>query len=215
MKHRNTAAVLLAALMASTVVVGCSSTPTQQSAGQAVDDGVVTAKVKAALVADPVTKAHQINVETFKGTVQLSGFVETDEARTRALQLARDVEGVKKVKDAHGSATTAADRCARAGFSHSLKAGDASRPPFCLCLFHCVAKSAISIPCIRCCARFTPRASVRTSFNITINEEWHRWPTKTSSSRNSPAWRSRQLLRSCSRPPAVGRECCGRSESEV
>ena len=103
MKHRNTAALLLAALMnmmASTALVGCSNTPTQQSAGQAVDDGVVTAKVKAALVADPVTKAHQINVETFKGTVQLSGFVETDEARARALQLARDVEGVKKVKDA-------------------------------------------------------------------------------------------------------------------
>ena len=100
MKHRTTAALLLAAWMAATVVVGCTSTPTQQSAGQAVDDGVVTAKVKAALVADPVTKAHQINVETFKGTVQLSGFVETDEARTRALQLARDVEGVRKVKDA-------------------------------------------------------------------------------------------------------------------
>ena len=81
-------------------MAGCSSAPTQQSAGQAVDDGVVTAKVKAALVADPVTKAHQINVETFKGTVQLSGFVETDEARSRALQLARDVEGVRKVKDA-------------------------------------------------------------------------------------------------------------------
>jgi osmotically-inducible protein OsmY len=100
MKHRKTAALLLAAWMAATVVVGCTSTPTQQSAGQAVDDGVVTAKVKAALVADPVTKAHQINVETFKGTVQLSGFVETDEARTRALQLTRDVEGVRKVKDA-------------------------------------------------------------------------------------------------------------------
>lgn len=104
MKHRSTATVLLAALMtsmlASTIVTGCSNTPTQQSAGQAVDDGVVTAKVKAALVADPMTKAHQINVETFKGTVQLSGFVETDEARSRALQLARDVDGVKRVKDA-------------------------------------------------------------------------------------------------------------------
>jgi osmotically-inducible protein OsmY len=100
MKHRSTAAALLAALVASTVVVGCSSAPTQQAAGEAVDDGVVTAKVKAALVADPVTKSHQIDVETFKGTVQLSGFVETDEARTRALQLARNVDGVKKVKDA-------------------------------------------------------------------------------------------------------------------
>jgi osmotically-inducible protein OsmY len=107
MKHNDAAAVLLAALMAATAVAGCSSTPTQQSAGQAVDDGVVTAKVKAALIADPVTKAHQINVETFKGTVQLSGFVDTDQARSRALQLARDVDGVKKVKDAmevrHGS----------------------------------------------------------------------------------------------------------------
>ena len=54
MKHRPTATLLLAALMASTVMAGCSSTPTQQSTGQAVDDGVVTAKVKAALVADPV-----------------------------------------------------------------------------------------------------------------------------------------------------------------
>ncbi|HEX4974125.1 MAG TPA: BON domain-containing protein [Steroidobacteraceae bacterium] len=100
MKRRSTAATLLAALMASAVVTGCSSTPTQQSAGEAVDDGVVTAKVRAALVADPVTKAHQINVETFKGTVQLSGFVESDEARSRALQLARNVDGVRKVKDA-------------------------------------------------------------------------------------------------------------------
>lgn len=100
MKHSSTAAALLAALMASAVMTGCSSTPTQQSAGEAVDDGVVTAKVKAALVADPVTKAHQITVETFKGTVQLSGFVESDQARTRALQLARDVDGVKRVKDA-------------------------------------------------------------------------------------------------------------------
>ena len=47
-----------------------------------------------------MTKAHQINVETFKGHVQLSGFVETDQARTRALQLARDTEGSEEVKDA-------------------------------------------------------------------------------------------------------------------
>jgi len=100
MKRRSTATALLAALMAATVVAGCASAPTQQSAGEAVDDGVVTAKVKAALVADPVTKAHQITVETFKGTVQLSGFVESDVARSRALELARNVDGVRKVKDA-------------------------------------------------------------------------------------------------------------------
>ena len=56
--------------------------------------------MKAKLIEDPMTKAHQINVETFKGTVQLSGFVENNEARTRALQLARDTDGVKSVKDA-------------------------------------------------------------------------------------------------------------------
>ena len=153
MKHRNTAAVLLAALMASTVVVGCSSTPTQQSAGQAVDDGVVTAKVKAALVADPVTKAHQINVETFKGTVQLSGFVESDEARTRALQLARDVEGVKRVKDAHGRATRQLKPVLRrSGFSLTIRGGWRESPAFfCVCI--CVAKSAFRTPCIRCNGR--------------------------------------------------------------
>lgn len=90
---------VLAALLGGSLAA-CTSTPTQQSAGEAIDDGVVTAKVKAALVEDPVTKAHQIEVETFKGTVQLSGFVEDDEARNRALQLARDVDGVKRVKDA-------------------------------------------------------------------------------------------------------------------
>lgn len=99
MLRKHTAALIVAAVMGASVAA-CSSTPTQQSTGQAIDDGVVTAKVKAKLIEDPVTKAHQINVETFKGNVQLSGFVESNEARTRALQLARDTEGVKKVKDA-------------------------------------------------------------------------------------------------------------------
>ncbi len=99
MANRTRATLILAAML-TVGVVACTSTPSQQPTGQAIDDGVVTAKVKAALIEDPVTKVHQINVETFKGQVQLSGFVETDEARTRALQLARDVEGVKQVKDA-------------------------------------------------------------------------------------------------------------------
>lgn len=97
---RRTATLVAVALMGSFVVVACTSTPTQQPAGEAIDDGVVTAKVKAALIQDPVTKAHQINVETFKGEVQLSGYVETDQARSRALQLARDIQGVRRVKDA-------------------------------------------------------------------------------------------------------------------
>ena len=87
-------------MMSTGLIAGCASTSTEQSTGQAIDDGVVTAKVKAKLIEDPVTKAHQISVETFKGTVQLSGFVDSTQARTRALQLAKQVEGVKQVKDA-------------------------------------------------------------------------------------------------------------------
>jgi osmotically-inducible protein OsmY len=72
---------------------------TAANAGRAVDDSVITGKVKAALVADPTTKAHQITVETFKGVVQLSGFVDSSEARSRAAQVAQQVEGVKNVKN--------------------------------------------------------------------------------------------------------------------
>lgn len=84
----------------------CSSTSEQGSAehaganaGRVVDDSVITGKVKAALVADPTTKAHQISVETFEGVVQLSGFVDTSEARSRATQVAKGVDGVKQVKN--------------------------------------------------------------------------------------------------------------------
>jgi osmotically-inducible protein OsmY len=84
----------------------CSSTkeqgPTEHAAanaGRVVDDSVITGKVKAALVADPTTKAHQISVETFQGVVQLSGFVDSSEARSRATQVAQSVEGVKNVKN--------------------------------------------------------------------------------------------------------------------
>jgi osmotically-inducible protein OsmY len=99
-------AVALAALVSITAV-GCSTTSdergaTEQTAanvGRVVDDSVITGKVKAALVADPTTKAHQIEVETFKGTVQLSGFVENADARRRAGELAKNVEGVRDVKN--------------------------------------------------------------------------------------------------------------------
>ena len=108
-----TRALLMAAVLGSTAMAGCASTAgkqsagaaqpsagaSQQSAGEVVDDSVVTAKVKAKLIDDPVTKAYQINVETFKGTVQLSGSVDSAEARSRATQLARDVGGVKDVKN--------------------------------------------------------------------------------------------------------------------
>jgi osmotically-inducible protein OsmY len=72
---------------------------TAANAGRVVDDSVITGKVKTALVGDPTTKAYQISVETFKGVVQLSGFVDSKEARTRAEQVAETVDGVKDVKN--------------------------------------------------------------------------------------------------------------------
>ncbi|RXZ33199.1 BON domain-containing protein [Oxalobacteraceae bacterium CAVE-383] len=80
-------------------IAGCASTPTQNGPGGYVDDAVITTKVKAAIVKEPNLKATEINVETFKGTVQLSGFVNTREAVERAGAVASGVEGVKAVKN--------------------------------------------------------------------------------------------------------------------
>jgi len=79
--------------------VGCAATRTQKSAGEMVDDGVITAKVKAALIEDPMTKAHQINVDTYRGVVQLSGFVDDSKSKNRALEVTRNVGGVKEVRN--------------------------------------------------------------------------------------------------------------------
>jgi len=80
-------------------VAGCESTPKQEGTGEYIDDSVITTKVKTALVNDPVTKATEINVETFKGVVQLSGFVSSQAAINRAVELARGVSGVKSVRN--------------------------------------------------------------------------------------------------------------------
>jgi hyperosmotically inducible protein len=90
-------AVFLAVTLASTV--GCSSTPQKEGTGQYIDDSVITAKVKAAIFDDPTTKATEINVETFKGVVQLSGFVTSQAAANRAVELAGGVSGVTSVKN--------------------------------------------------------------------------------------------------------------------
>jgi len=78
---------------------GCAATHTRESTGGYVDDSVITTKVKAELVNDPVTKARQISVETFKGVVQLSGFVNTAQEKDRAGEIARNVKGVVDVKN--------------------------------------------------------------------------------------------------------------------
>src|SRR5512134_3067877 len=81
------------------VVAACSSTRTQQSAGEVIDDTVLTSKVKIALIDDPVTKAGQINVETYRGVVQLGGFVDNAQQKEQATTVARSVTGVKEVRN--------------------------------------------------------------------------------------------------------------------
>ena len=79
----------VATLVFTMAVLGaCSATPTQKTAGEQIDDSVLTGKVKAALVADEATKARQIDVETFRGTVQLNGFVDSAEAKAAATRVA-------------------------------------------------------------------------------------------------------------------------------
>jgi len=90
---------LLVCIALVTVFVGCASTPTKESTGEYVDDSTITSKVKAAIFDDPALKVFQINVETFKGEVQLSGFVDSAQAVKRAGEVARSVGGVKSVKN--------------------------------------------------------------------------------------------------------------------
>src|ERR1700712_2865472 len=98
MKNFKIASTLIAALMLSSVV-GCASTAKQESTGQYVDDSAITAGVKAAILNAPTLKVSEINVETFKGTVQLSGFVSSAENISTASSVARSVNGVQSVKN--------------------------------------------------------------------------------------------------------------------
>ncbi|MGB5199861.1 MAG: BON domain-containing protein [Sedimenticolaceae bacterium] len=77
--------------------VGCAGTATQESTGDYIDDTVLTTKVKAAVFNEPSLKSAEINVETFKGVVQLSGFVSSQADINKAVEIAREVPGVKSV----------------------------------------------------------------------------------------------------------------------
>ena len=92
---------LSALFLAVTLVslVGCASTSKQEGTGEYVDDSIITTKVKAAIFNEPTLKSAEINVETFKGAVQLSGFVSSQTAVNKAAELARGVNGVKSVKN--------------------------------------------------------------------------------------------------------------------
>ena len=80
-------------------LLGCAATSTSEGTGRYVDDSVVTTKVKAAIFEEPSLKSAEINVETFKGTVQLSGFVSSRADINKAVEVARNVKGVTSVKN--------------------------------------------------------------------------------------------------------------------
>ena len=86
-------------VMVGTLAIGCASTPTQESTGEYASDTWITTKVKAALVGDSVVKSTEVNVETFKGVVQLSGFVSSQDAMNQAVIVAGGIKGVTSVEN--------------------------------------------------------------------------------------------------------------------
>ena len=99
MEKRNIVIHFLVLLMLIATFAACASTRTQESTGEYVDDSVITTKVKSLLAADDFLKSFQISVETFQGTVQLSGFVNSQQAVNKANEITRSVKGVKSVKN--------------------------------------------------------------------------------------------------------------------
>ena len=99
MTKKNVIIHFLVLMMLSFTLVACGSTSKKSSTGEYVDDTVITTKVKSQLAADDLLKSFQISVESYKGTVQLSGFVNSQAAADKAAQIARGVAGVQSVKN--------------------------------------------------------------------------------------------------------------------
>jgi len=99
MKHVKRSSSLIMCLVFVVALISCAGSRTSESSGQYVDDSVITTKVKTALLVDPDVKSLDIGVETFKGVVQLSGFVNSAEQARKAVEIARSVQGVKSVKN--------------------------------------------------------------------------------------------------------------------
>ncbi len=90
-------AISAALFIGAATLAACASTRTSEGTGGYIDDTVITTKVKAAVLDDPSLKSAEINVETFKGVVQLSGFVSSQSDINEAVKVARSVDGVKSV----------------------------------------------------------------------------------------------------------------------
>jgi osmotically-inducible protein OsmY len=99
MKKRNIFTHYFVLLLLIASLVACASTSKQEGTGEYVDDSVITAKVKTMLAADDFLKSFEISVETYKGIVQLSGFVDSQKAVDKAGEIASGVGGVKSVKN--------------------------------------------------------------------------------------------------------------------
>jgi osmotically-inducible protein OsmY len=99
MKKRNRVIGYFVLVMLMVAFVACASTSKQESTGEYVDDSVITTKVKSLLAEDDFLKSFKISVETYKGTVQLSGFVASQNAVDKAGHIAWSVKGVKSVKN--------------------------------------------------------------------------------------------------------------------
>jgi len=99
MKHVKRSSSLIMCLVFVVALISCAGSRTSESSGQYVDDSVITTKVKTALFVDPDVKSLDIGVETFKGVVQLSGFVNSAEQARKAVEIAKSVEGVRSVKN--------------------------------------------------------------------------------------------------------------------
>jgi len=90
---------LIISFVLAMLIAGCAGGTTYESTGEFLDDSVLTTKVNTSILGDSRLKLMQINVETFKGVVQLSGFVDSAGAAARAVELARKVKGVKSVNN--------------------------------------------------------------------------------------------------------------------
>jgi osmotically-inducible protein OsmY len=90
---------LIIGLLLALLIAGCAGSATSESTGEYLDDMTLSTKVRASILGDSRLKVMQISIETFKGVVQLSGFVDTAGASARAVELARTVKGVKSVNN--------------------------------------------------------------------------------------------------------------------
>ena len=99
MKMRNIVIHSLVLLMLIATFAACAATRTHESAGEYIDDSVITTKVKSLLATDDFLKSFQISVETYRGTVQLSGFVNSQKAVDKAGEIVMSINGVKSIKN--------------------------------------------------------------------------------------------------------------------